>query len=315
MKVSVLALKPLSKSMWRSHTSISHVALTLLWSSSLAALSGCSMPETEEPPVSRPKTVLAESDTARTSAPAAATLWSGNFQQNWHQGWQVQAQGSWGGGNLQTIRQPQGKFPEFLRVHYPARSASPSVSRKNNVPLGGSQFYASLGIAPQERLRLSYSVRFPGNFNFVKGGKLPGLYGGIGNSGGTIPNGRDGFSCRLMWRKNGAGEIYAYLPSSKEYGTSLGRGNWRFKPGQWQRIEQELWLNQPGQADGRARVWVDGKLVLDQKDLIFRTAPELQIDGIFFSTFFGGGDRSWSTPQDTEIDFANFEVSLPSRAN
>ncbi len=271
------------------------------------------MQKTKEQPSNRSKIVLSDVTTAFSSETATASvLWSGDFRQNWQQDWQVQTQGGWGKENLEIIRQPQGPFSEFLRVHYPANSASPSVSRKSNVPLGGGQFYATLGIAPQERLRLSYSVRFPADFDFVKGGKLPGLYGGIGNSGGTIPNGRDGFSSRLMWRRNGAGEIYAYLPSSQDYGTSLGQGSWRFQPGQWQRIEQELWLNHPGQVDGQAKIWIDGRLVLDQGNLLFRTASELQIDGIFFSTFFGGGDRSWATPKDTEIDFANFEVSLPS---
>ena len=300
-----------------SNAPIIHLASGLLWCS-IFPLGGCSMQRTaDEQPIDRSNIVLPDATAIRTSPNATdPVLWSGNFHQNWQKDWQVQAQGSWGEENLEIIQLSQGQlpeapFPEFLRVHYPAGSASPAVSRKAGAPLGGSQFYASLSISPKERLHLSYSVRFPVNFNFVKGGKLPGLYGGTGNSGGTIPNGSDGFSSRLMWRKNGAGEIYAYLPSSEAYGTSLGRGSWRFRPGQWQRIEQELWLNHPGQADGRVRVWVDGELVLEQKNLVFRTVPELKIDGIFFSTFFGGGDRSWATPKDTEIDFANFEVSLP----
>ncbi len=287
---------------------------------SLVSFTGCNSPEKVGNTTNRSPITLPEGKAmSQAQAANASVLWSGSFrgdeQGDWLQNWQVQPQGRWGKENLEIIQSPQGQFSELLRVHYPAYSASPSVSRKSNVPLGGSQFYASLGISPQERLRFSYSVRFPVNFDFVKGGKLPGLYGGAGNSGGSIPNGSDGFSSRLMWRKNGAGEIYAYLPSSEGYGTSLGQENWHFKPGQWQRIEQELWLNQPGQTDGQVKVWVDGQLVLDQKDLIFRTVPELKIDGIFFSTFFGGGDRSWATPKDTEIDFANFEVSLPSRTN
>lgn len=76
-------------------------------------------------------------------------------------------------------------------------------------------------------MRLSYAVRFSSNFNFVLGGKLPGLYGGIGNTGGNIPDGTDGFSTRYMWGRNGVGEVYAYLPTSQQYGTGIGRGNWR----------------------------------------------------------------------------------------
>lgn len=115
-----------------------------------------------------------------------------------------------------------------------------------------------------------------------------------------------------MWRKNGDGEVYAYLPTSNEYGTSIGRGNWRFQPGVWYKIEQEVTLNQPGKADGRIRVWLDNRLVLDQGGLTFRTINTLKIEGIFFSTFFGGEDTTWAPSKDVAADFADFKVSKPS---
>ncbi|GAO28597.1 polysaccharide lyase [Geofilum rubicundum] len=42
---------------------------------------------------------------------------------------------------------------------------------------------------PVEQASLSYKVFVPADFDFVKGGKLPGLAGGSANSGGDIPNG------------------------------------------------------------------------------------------------------------------------------
>lgn len=293
---------------------VSTIGVALLWGV-LSGLTGCNSPQSADAPSAEPTLpdqTIAARPPAASALQSGSSLWSGRFQPDWEQDWQVKAQGRWGEENIELIQQSQDKFSEFLRVHYPAGSASPSVSRKTGAPLGGGQFYAALGIAPQERLRLSYNLRFPTDFDFVKGGKLPGLYGGTGNSGGKIPNGRDGFSSRLMWRKQGLGEIYAYLPNSQDFGTSLGRGSWQFQPGQWHQIEQELWLNTPGQADGRARIWLDGNLVLDQRNLIFRTVPELKIEGIFFSTFFGGGDQSWASSTTTTVDFANFEIYRPS---
>lgn len=100
-----------------------------------------------------------------------------------------------------------------------------------------------------------------------------------------------------MWRRNGDGEVYVYLPTSSEYGPSIGRSNWQFKPGNWYHLEQEAVLNTPGQRNGRIRVGLDGRQVLDEGKLTFRNADTLKIDGIFFSTFFGGGnDPSWATP-------------------
>ncbi|MGF1520796.1 MAG: polysaccharide lyase [Leptolyngbyaceae cyanobacterium] len=240
----------------------------------------------------------------------ATILWTGEWlSADWMENWEVRSGKSWGFDNLEIITDPQSDFEPILRVHYPAGSASPSVSREAGVPLGGAQFYADLALPPQTQLRLTYWVRFAENFDFVKGGKLPGLFGGEGASGGNIPDGTDGFSTRLMWRRDGDGEVYAYLPTSEGYGTSIGRGNWRFQPGTWYQIQQEVRLNHPERSDGQIQLWVDGELVIDESDLNFRTVESLQIDGLFFSTFFGGGDPSWATPRDVYIDFAEFVVT------
>ena len=128
-------------------------------------------------------------------------------------------------------------------------------------------------------------------------------------SGGRIPDGSNGLSTRLMWRTGGAGEVYAYLPSSVNFGTSLGRGNWTYMPGAWEHVEEYVHLNDVGRQNGQIVVFVNGTKVLDEEQLVFRTTTDLQIDGIFFSTFFGGSDPTWATPRDQYVDFADFQVS------
>jgi hypothetical protein len=241
-------------------------------------------------------------------APSSKSI-TDNFLGNWKTRWQVQTQGDWGDKNMQIMSNSGSKYNSVLRIHYPAQSASPTVSRKEGTPQGGAQFYATFGMPSKTTTRLSYDLRFSNNFDFVKGGKLPGLYGGKGNNGGNIPNGADGFSTRFMWRRQGQGEVYAYLPSSQDHGTSLGRGAWSFKPGVWHHIEQEVTLNQPGKANGRLQVWLDGKSVFSNNQLAFRTTDNLKINGLFFSTFFGGDDSTWSTPKNVYTDFANFSLS------
>ncbi|MFI7613806.1 polysaccharide lyase [Nonomuraea terrae] len=201
------------------------------------------------------------------------------------------------------------RFSSVLRVLFPAGSASRTSSRADGTPEGGAQLYLLLDDGPVESVRLSYHVRFPAGFAFVKGGKLPGMFGGTEMNGGRIPDGTDGLSTRFMWRRNGAGEVYAYLPTSQEHGTSLGRGSWTFPVGRWARLEHELRLNTPGRADGSITVWLDGRKVLSQADLVFRSTAELKIDGVFFSTFFGGDDASWSSPADQHVGFAGFELT------
>jgi hypothetical protein len=197
----------------------------------------------------------------------------------------------------------------LARVRYPAGSISPGTVKQLGAPSGGVGFRVKLGLPASDTMHLSYYVRFASNFQFVKGGKLPGLGGGNGNTGGKIPNGYDGFSSRLMWRDGGDGEIYAYMPSSKTWGTSLGRGRWTFKTGVWHHMEQVLRVNTPGKRDGEVSVWQDGKLVFRTGGLEFRKTSELKIDQLIFETFFGGGTPDWATPVDTWADFRDVTVS------
>jgi hypothetical protein len=244
---------------------------------------------------------------AGQQAAAGRALWSDSFEDSWPAKWHLHKR-NWGLKNAQAIQEAGGSVSNFLRVVYPRGSASPTVTRATGAPVGGVQFYADLGLAPRDSLHLGYYVRFAPGFDFVRGGKLPGLFGGTVGSGGHIPDGTDGFSTRLMWRKGGDGEVYAYLPSSVQHGTSLGRGRWRFIPGRWYLVEQAVRLNTPGQANGRIELWIDERPVLSRTDLVFRTTPDLKIEGILFSTFFGGGDTSWATPRTTHADFGAFAV-------
>lgn len=267
-------------------------------------LSGCN------PPSSTAETAATITNPQSDNSKNTKFIWSDGFTSSeWMQHWSLKKNGDWGLKNITAIADPSGRFSKVLRVNYPGGSASPTVTRNTGAPVGGAQFFADLGMQAQNSLRLSYYVRFSQNFDFVKGGKLPGLFGGTATDGGEIPDGTNGFSTRYMWRTKGDGEVYAYLPTSEEHGTSIGRGNWRFKPGTWHHLEQEVILNQPGSKNGRIRVWVDGKPVLDQSNLTFRSTDKLKIEGIFFSTFFGGGAPSWATPKTVYADFADFSVS------
>jgi hypothetical protein len=213
--------------------------------------------------------------------------------------------GDFGLDQAQLITTTDAPGGTMLRISYPAGSASRSAGG----PDGGTQAYLHLPGNPIDTLDLTYQLRFPPDFDFVKGGKLPGLYGGTVTSGQHIPDGTNGFSTRYMWRAHGDGEVYAYLPTSHEHGTSLGRGCWTFTPGRWTTIRQHTQLNTPGHTDGRITIWQDDRQVLDQTGLEFRTTDQLHIDGLFFSTFFGGDDTTWASPTDQYADFAEFTLS------
>jgi hypothetical protein len=232
-------------------------------------------------------------------------VFAGNFAEaNWIASWDPSARIMFGDSNLERVADAQ--FGTALRVHYPAGSVNPESS----TPTGGTQFKSRFAAA--ESMCLSYWLRFDPKFEFVKGGKLPGLCGGDCPSGGEQTNGQTGWSTRYMWRANGAGEVYAYILPPEAFGTELGEGKWRFVPGAWHHIEQMVTLNTAGQADGSVRVWYDRKgseaPVYETANLTYRTVSTLKIDQLFFSTFFGGSDPTWATPIDTYVDFADFEL-------
>lgn len=165
----------------------------------------------------------------------------------------------------------------------------------------------------KERLNLTYSVRFPQSFSFVKGGKLPGFYGGEVYSGQRPPDGTNGFSTRYMWNRDGRGSAYVYSPEigghSFDHGIHYGLGNWSFVKGEWLDMRQQVRLNEPGQDDGRIQVWMNDQEVLHQRGMRYRGVENLEFGGVFFSTFFGGSDSTWATPVNMHLDFANFQVN------
>ena len=107
-----------------------------------------------------------------------------------------------------------------------------------------------------------------------------------------------------MWRENGEGEFYTYLPpalSSNQkvcslpnshcnptYGASVGRGSFKFATGAWTYITERVRLNDAGRANGELQLWVNGKSVLDIDGLELRNSESGKIRGMQMQTFFGG---------------------------
>lgn len=255
-----------------------------------------------------PATPLSQAPSPKAPAARSKTLTPEDLNDFFGNGLTFWDHGAFGLDQSQFITASDIPGGRMLRVTYAAGSASRRSANEDGSAYGGTQFYMRLD-NPAETLYLQYYVLLQPGFNFVKGGKLPGLFGGTVTSGQHIPDGTNGFSTRYMWRRGGAGEVYAYLPTSQDHGTSLGRGSWSFTAGQWTAIEQQIHLNTPGHNDGSLTVWINGQQVFSQGHLIYRTTNQLAIDGLFFSTFFGGGDPSWASPTNQHADFAAFTFS------
>jgi hypothetical protein len=220
----------------------------------------------------------------------------------------------WGLEHISVVRHPTLK-QTALRFFYPEGSINP---QNIHAPQGGAGFYIQNGFAPDTKAAcLIYRVYFPADFEFGKGGKLPGLYGGRNEAGETAAGCRkgveqDAFSTRYMWREGGTGSVYAYLPGkTNSCGEYIGRDAWRFARAEWTTLEQEVVLNDPDANNGILRVWVNGEPVIDRAQIEFRRKKDVAIDGIFFVSFFGGKEPAWASPQDQAADFSEIKVFFP----
>ncbi|TFK84349.1 polysaccharide lyase family 14 protein [Polyporus arcularius HHB13444] len=223
---------------------------------------------------------------------------------------------------------------------YPLGSINPG---NKTAPHGGFGFYmhgpkqfaeALKRLGDGEEVALGYDVLFQDGFEWVKGGKLPGTYGGAGDHAYGCTGGRQNdrckcFNLRLMWRENGMGELYAYLPHESrnterllpippksikhpDYGFSVGRGAWTFNTGKWTRVLEVVKVNTVGKEDGEIRVYIDGQLRIHANGLILRTreSPDARVQGLHLQTFFGGNSPEWASPKDQRAWFANVSGAI-----
>jgi hypothetical protein len=162
-----------------------------------------------------------------------------------------------------------------------------------------------------EAVETSYTLCFSKDFDFVKGGKLPGLCGGPENvTGGRPANGKNGFSARLMWRKDGLGEAYVYHKNQKgNYGDSYAFSPaFRFPTDTPVKVRIAVTMNSVGKRDGTLRVWIDNMPMVERIDMEWRSVETFGVDGLYFETFHGGGDSSWAPRRPCWVEFAEMRV-------
>lgn len=214
-----------------------------------------------------------------------------------------------------TIGEESGN--KYLEVRYIGNQIGPD---------GGVQWEMDLKI-PYDTLWVSYRIKFKEDFDFVRGGKLPGLGGGTTPTGGEDCTGQDGFSARIMWRWKNTGDgeqgamcQYVYhMDKPGTYGEDIywaypnhGWSSARryFIPGRWHTVKTRIIMNTPGQFDGRITSWLDEELALDSL-LRFRAegVHSFAADKFLFSTFFGGGDSTWAPSKDEYVYYDDFIIS------
>ncbi|THU85385.1 hypothetical protein K435DRAFT_783350 [Dendrothele bispora CBS 962.96] len=187
-------------------------------------------------------------------------------------------------------------------------------------PPGGLSFYASgpeeVDLTTAKEATFRYSVFFPDDFEHVKGGKLPGLYGGddAENSKSCSGGRRDTscFSIRLMWREEGSGELYTYLPDvdANKKQCDVPPESHCNPTRKWTTVSQRVKLNDAEEANGEMELFVGGDSVIKVTGLEIRDSDKGRMRGIIMQTFFGGSTPDYASPKDQSIYFGDFSMAI-----
>lgn len=226
-------------------------------------------------------------------------------------------------GLISITKDPLGSGSKVLQIKYPAGIIQDQKTRWKP------------RFEPVEAATLSYKVMFPKDFDFVRGGKLPGLAGGSAPMGGASTAEADGFSFRIMWREFGVLCNYVYNMDKNKtwkwganflYTSDIDKNKvitkemWqdmdkRFEdrmylvPGQWHELKTYIKMNTPGKEDGKIISWLDGKEAVNI-NLRFRKDNSFGIDKLLFTTFFGGNDETWAPKKEEVVYFDDIKIVL-----
>lgn len=123
---------------------------------------------------------------------------------------------------------------------------------------------------------LTYSIFVPKDFDFARGGRLPGFVASTSDQDAAA----NPVSSRIAWRESGGLELRTQMAGWPEPRRLAGDKPYILPRGQWVALEQEMVLNAPGEKDGVLRIWADGGLVLEKTGLAIREKPQTQISGV-----------------------------------
>jgi hypothetical protein len=206
--------------------------------------------------------------------------------------------------NLEIGPLKDAPVPRGLNVNLPQGSGSPLSETQ---PKGGISFPWQPRVARGKTAAcLSYSILLPANFEFHRGGVLPGIRG-ADLAGQSI----DGFVARLAWRPDRSGGATLRVVTGEKTEHFLAeRETFSFARGRWVKLELEAVLNTPNQADGILRAWVDGSLAIDRTDMTYRSKPGVAVSGVSADVFYGAEDASISAsaPKDTKLSLTPFDL-------
>ena len=171
---------------------------------------------------------------------------------------------------------------------------------------GASFFWSPSGNGHQPAACLSYDFYLPSNFDFARGGRLPGLFGGT--FGGVSAPSPRGLGVHITWDEIGQAGVegVAALPADRTDVTPFIRftSQLELPRGRWVHVDQEVNVGEPNQPNGIYRLWIDGQLKVEDINLIWRQDDSVGLNGAWADIgyqSFGGIERKSNSESSIKV--------------
>jgi len=204
------------------------------------------------------------------------------------------------------------------------------TSLKDEIKVG---IHAGKDLTEVSELYFLYELTFNADYDFAKGGKLPGLGGlNLSDANEVKPTGcraegqqtDAGFSLRSMFKEGGAAILYAYHQNNPNLELPKNDGKYACgeeisyqyngKPFSFQKtktylVEQYVKINDANQENGIVTIHVNGFKVLAKNDLVFSENGQYSINQLFIDIWHGGSTNDWAPSVDSTLVIDNVVLS------
>mgnify|MGYP000932539476 CR=1 FL=1 len=200
--------------------------------------------------------------------------------------------------------QINGSSTKVMRIKHPANTVSNGFEMNVNLEKDYNELW------------LSFNWKFGNEFNSTHGGKLPGL-GGLPDFGTYCPVGEDGFRCHNLFKWGNRISSYHYDRTTGICPWAVDEDSVFMTNGTWYNITQRLVMNTftngVANADGIKEVWINGKLVLQERNLKLMTTnrSDMKIDAFRLANFYGGSGSAYLPKTEGYTYIDNIKVFLP----
>jgi hypothetical protein len=209
--------------------------------------------------------------------------------------------------HAKIVKVSHGPAPVALQVDLPKGAAGKSDFA---APSSGMGFrWTPDVLKPASAACLTYGLWLPKDFEFGPGGALPGLYGGTAEEPAGSKR-SSSFSTRSRWNGDGTAEVRAVTADSPEGLPLLIDPNWlKLERGAWVTLEEEVVLNTPGAHNGILRVWINGKMRFERKNLMFNPREGGSFAGIIADVHYSRPDLDWApSPKTASVLLSPLEL-------